>query len=358
MSKVLVPDYFERFVCKCGVCRHPCCDGWGINVSKREYFSLIGIDCTEKLRRRIDDAFVVSDFPTDESYASIQPNFLEQCPMLDDDGLCMLQKEKGEHLLPLICRVYPRGVKKYGENHEICMSCSCEETLELLMQSTKPLLPHETTVDLPFEGLEVYGDEPEKDELRHKCIRIMSEPDESITERLEKIGLLCGGKPQEAAESRKQSLVSVKHFIEILCRRSKSIREYGEKVLSFLDCGEDEMMRRFDEAEDHLYSVIPKVEAYAGRIIANHLIYESFPYVDGCETPDSAFAAFCTAVSLLKVMCVCGMAETDDVDEFVDILAFANRFIEHSDYYRTCSRLSHPEGMKTFALFKRVLEKN
>ena len=55
----LVPDYFPAFSCKMGACRRPCCEGWPISVSMKDYFHLMGADCSPDLRRRLD-SFVFS----------------------------------------------------------------------------------------------------------------------------------------------------------------------------------------------------------------------------------------------------------------------------------------------------------
>lgn len=352
MSKVFAPDYFENFVCKCGECRHPCCYGWRINISEKEYFTLLGLKCNQKLRNRIDDALKLSDNPSEKSYAYIHPNYLGCCPVLNKEGLCQLQREKGEEILPLICRLYPRSVKRYGERTEICMSCSCEKTVELLMKEEKPLTLHEAETDLYFNGLEVYGNEPEKERMRSAIIAVMSDASLTISKRLGIIGMFCCGAPLICEGRRTDAVISLKKFIEVLCKKSESIREYGEKVLSYLDTeDETELLDRFNKAEKHLYDILPQVETFAGRIISNHILYESFPYNVDCESPDTAFAAFCTAVGILKMICVCGMAESEDINEFVDILSFTNRFIEHSDYYKICSRANHPKGMEVYAKF-------
>lgn len=350
MSKVLVPDYFEDFHCKCGACRRPCCDGWGINVDEHEYFTLIGLACSKRLRHKLDDAFVIRNPATEEEYASIRPNYLMQCPMLDSDGLCLLQKEQGEKMIPLICRVYPRAVKKYGQHHEICMSCSCEKTIELLMKSTSPLTLHEADVELPFDGLKIYGDEPEKERVRHGVIAAMSDFSVPIGDRLGIIGNFVCGQIIRPTGSRADAVSALAGLLSLICKGSESVREAGEKALSYLGDGKDRL-ERFDAAEAHLYALVPEIETYAGRIIANHMLYESFPYVPDCDCTDTAFAALCTAVGILKLLCVCGMAESENPDDLVDIIALANRFTEHSDFYRVCSRLSHPKGMEIYARF-------
>lgn len=359
MSKVLVPDYFEEFHCKCGDCRHPCCDGWGINIGEHEYFRLLGIACSERLRHKLDDAFVVSENASPESYASIHPNYLEQCPMLDSDGLCLLQKEKGERIQPLICRVYPRAVKKYGSHHEICMSCSCEETVEKLMEQKTPLSLHEIDYRLPFDGMKVYPQNAEKDRIRHSAITMMSNGSIPLVERLGIIGNCVCEEPLKPNDvSRAEAIADVLRLLRLLCRGSRSLEECGRATLDLFDNADGgKVLSLFDSAERHLYRVIPDVEDCAGRMIANHMLYESFPFSPDCESPNGAFVALCTVVALMKLLTVGGMAKSNRISDFVDIVAFSNRFIEHSDFYKGCSRLDHPDGMAVYARFSPMLRK-
>ena len=128
----LQPDYFEGFKCKCGACRNCCCTGWDIAVGMDEYFRLIGMECPEEIHRRLECAFRVPDTPSPERFRLISPNWLGECPMHDEDGLCMIQRELGEAALPEICRMYPRCLKKEGELYEALCSNSCEAVVELL----------------------------------------------------------------------------------------------------------------------------------------------------------------------------------------------------------------------------------
>ena len=130
-------DYFSKFACKCGDCRHACCKGWKIAVSENEYFRLIGLECSERLHEKLESAFCIPDFPTTGRYRMIEPDWLGQCHMLDTDGLCMLQKECGEGVLPEVCRVYPRSYKNENGNLQACCSSSCERVVEMLMEEDR-----------------------------------------------------------------------------------------------------------------------------------------------------------------------------------------------------------------------------
>ena len=67
----LVPDYFPKFACKMGECRHPCCKGWPVSISTDDYFRLLSVSCGPAMRERLDNAVRVSLHPTPEAYAQM-----------------------------------------------------------------------------------------------------------------------------------------------------------------------------------------------------------------------------------------------------------------------------------------------
>ena len=107
----LVPDYFPKFACKMGECRHPCCKDWPISISTDDYFRLLSVSCGPAMRERLDNAVRVSLHPTPEAYAQIAPTWAGDCPLHLPDGRCSVHAMLGADALPTICRLYPRGIR-------------------------------------------------------------------------------------------------------------------------------------------------------------------------------------------------------------------------------------------------------
>lgn len=65
MSKRIftVPDIYTEFQCKAGACRKTCCHGWHITLTMKEYYALLGLDCSPELRRRLDGGVYMLDMP-------------------------------------------------------------------------------------------------------------------------------------------------------------------------------------------------------------------------------------------------------------------------------------------------------
>ena len=109
--RLIAPEVYFSYACKCGDCRTTCCSAWGISVSDTEYFRLLGCDCSPELRRRLDAAFTPAEQPSPERFAFLSPSYTGNCRLLSESGLCSLQVECGEEIMPLICRVYPRAMR-------------------------------------------------------------------------------------------------------------------------------------------------------------------------------------------------------------------------------------------------------
>ena len=96
----LMPNYFPDFSCKMGDCRAACCVGWPISISMQNYFHLLGMDCLQPLRERIDCGLHIYVHPTQERYACFEPRYNGDCPLRMSDGRCRLHAEMGEEVLP------------------------------------------------------------------------------------------------------------------------------------------------------------------------------------------------------------------------------------------------------------------
>lgn len=344
------PDYYESFFCKCGECRTPCCDGWGITVSRDEYFRLIGLECSEEMRHKLDCAFTLRRTPDPEAFAQIHPNYLGDCPMLAPDGLCALQKECGEEALPLICRLYPRSIRRVGGRIEICISNSCEKTVELLFSSEQPFTVRKGTVTLPFEGLKLYDPDPGKDALRDRAIGIMNEYSTPIGERIAAIGREICGVDIPAHEGIASAVTGTKNLLIALEKHSSALLGAAVRTLGRLsDADPGTVGKRFLEDAKRLDAIDPALEIHISRLIANHMYFETFPFVSGLESKEDAFGAFCSACALLRCFCVCVAADGGDADELTDTLAAAFRFLEHTDFYALGSYGSHPAPSQVWA---------
>lgn len=130
------PAYFDAFSCKGTECRDTCCRGWSILFSKEEARRVKNALKDRKLLPQDQPLFQKAP-PSLKSKHADQAIHLRKdsfCPLLQENGLCSLQAQIGEQLLPYTCRIYPRVFHRYGDTVVQGLSLGCEKVLEVLME--------------------------------------------------------------------------------------------------------------------------------------------------------------------------------------------------------------------------------
>ncbi|MGD9604679.1 MAG: flagellin lysine-N-methylase [Bacilli bacterium] len=339
------PDYFKNFKCKCSECRHCCCSGWKIGISKKEYDNLIKLKCSNKLRKRIENAFVDVCFPTDDLYKRISPNWLNVCPMLDNNGLCLLQKECGVANLPIICNVYPR---KYSDNNgylKATCTCSCEAVVELLIK--------EDQVNFVYQEQNVKANikrnlKMDSLEKSNQLISLLQNRNVALNERIANI---C-------------SLIANKEFLISFDMLGQGLEKllFVMKKLSFLSTeleeSRDFLERKIKESDDFSRNYLLDLSIYKNNypdetkwlenILVNHFIYSDIPFVDERLQTDQCLPGICLAYALIRLVLVIRTKDNPSVDHFVDILSGLFHFIEHTSfYYNAFVLIKQPEILLT-----------
>lgn len=363
----LAPEYYERFSCKCGDCRVSCCGGWGITVDMAEYYRLLGAAVSPQMRVKLDCALKMVENPSRERYAKLGPGWDMNCPLLDASGLCALQKECGEEMLPEVCRIYPRAFREtYAP--EAAMSASCERVIELLMEIQSPmrfhkaLIPAEKTENLPPRpGIhaEIHA------EIRKSIVHALQNRTLPLSARLTELFSLLNAYDAHADRS---SAVYKGIFSEnaradqndcfrlsagicaILGGRSLSLTEYLADGFENLGIpvsaeapGEEILKRgaeRYFEARMRFEEKFPQWEIWFEQIFVNHVFFTDFPWSDVRETVTDEFVALGVTYIVVKFTSVAYMLSRESVRELTDVIAACFRLIEHSAFDRSaCSAL-------------------
>lgn len=134
VDKDLRPAYYDDFRCLAQACRISCCKGWNITFNKKDYLSLKRQEGSGDLNARMETGLrrLRRGAMAEKFYGEFNMDS-GVCPLLGEDGLCQLQKEKGHRALPHVCRTYPRGEQYMASGcMERSLSPSCEAVLELL----------------------------------------------------------------------------------------------------------------------------------------------------------------------------------------------------------------------------------
>ena len=124
-----IPHYFNDFRCVAAECEDTCCAGWAIMIDEdtlEKYKNFKG-PFGNRLKNSIDW----------KEGSFLQYN--KRCVFLNDDNLCDLHMEAGEHMLCDTCRDYPRHKEEYEGLREGSLSLSCIEAAKIILGCTEPV---------------------------------------------------------------------------------------------------------------------------------------------------------------------------------------------------------------------------
>lgn len=380
----LVPDYYPAFSCKMGACRRPCCEGWPISVSMKDYFHLMGVDCSPELRRRLDSGLHLSLHPTEDAYAQILPRYDGVCPLHMADGRCMLHAECGEGSLAAVCRLYPRGVRN-GETRECSCANSCEAVIELLLHHPEPLTFFTVTKDFGLPDLPPqqhhFHTEGREQDIRLWLIRQLQRREYPLPQRMLLLGqalhamddalsardtarvdALLSGKitilaprlPAPSHEKLLRGFEAVEKMLDALDQSSVSIRTYGEEALRYFTGG-NAPFARYEAAVAHFSATVPQWETWLEHLLVNHMYFVQFPFQDRPVPLADEYLSLVAVYTLLRCLLVGCMAESDDIIRAVDVASAAFRLVDHTTFDLYAAPLLREIGCSDWAHIRLLL---
>lgn len=334
----LMPDYFPSFSCKMGACRTVCCSGWQVSISLDNYFALIGTDCSMELRRKMDCALKPVDYPDEGKYATIHPNYLGECPLRLEDGRCGVQAELGEDILPDICRLYPRGVRRHGDGYEISLAGSCEAVPELFLHRKEPITfeMRPLALKLPPVPASQLGDW----HIRKERINTMQDRNYTLRQRLARLG---GVEPGEVDADTLSALLQV---LVALAEHSESVRCCATNAVSYF---EEDPLLRYQDANEKFMAETPDWEAFFEHLLVNHMFFTRYPYSEKGVPETDRFAALTLVYAVLRLLALASAANAGTDEDLTDAISAALRLIEHTDFDKTALYL-----LKKYALYDKI----
>lgn len=193
----LRPAYYDDFHCLAQDCQISCCKGWRISFDRKDYLALRRLHGSEELNRRMSKSLSRIKDGKINYYAEFALDG-DACPLLAEDGLCILQKECGHDALPYVCRIYPRREGAWLSGYfERSLSPSCEAVLELLWNlpqgidfASDPLPKNEQTTEmLPNPENSLTHLTAHFQEIRSLCIDILQDRRFSMAQRILLMGI-------------------------------------------------------------------------------------------------------------------------------------------------------------------------
>lgn len=336
----IVPEYYKQFKCKCGDCRNSCCDGWPIRITMKEYYQLLGLNCSENLRVRLDCALKLRHDLTHEASAQIATDWRGICMLHREDGFCSLQLELGENSLPEVCRNYPRNLKHLPDHNECSCSNSCEEVVELLMMQREPL--KFIAMDLPIEPVFPIRLQQDKYDICQNAVHIIQDRSKPNNERFITLGSFLLGPDHfiQRTEDRSLAFQTLNEVVQYYTN-SSSICDYCQEVIHYFGDGNEKSwteatlemnIQKYLSALKHIQTILPDWEILLEQLIVNHMFYNNFPYTEKSENVSDAYLSLLLTYAFLRFNILGYMYGKTDLNLLVDFIAAMFRLIEHSNF--------------------------
>ena len=201
----LRPAYYDKFRCLMGECQLNCCkDSWRIAFDRKDYLTLKHVKGSPELNSRLSHSLRrIRNEEASKMFFGEFDMHSGVCPLLREDGICLLQLEKGSQPQPFVCRSFPRheSATRFGF-FERSLSLACEGVLELLWNipegisfSFDPLPQKEQQTFFLVKGCPFSVNQNQ--EIRSACIDLLQERRFSLPQRILLVGIvlkeLCDG---------------------------------------------------------------------------------------------------------------------------------------------------------------------
>lgn len=122
-------DLYDTFQCLAGACPSTCCAGWKILVDQEDYERFLEL---EPVQLRQD---ILANIRSKDGSYYFKNKKDGKCAMLDEDGLCRIQRSTDEKTLCNTCRKYPRLISTLGKRLYISLAASCPVVSDYLVHN-------------------------------------------------------------------------------------------------------------------------------------------------------------------------------------------------------------------------------
>lgn len=374
VTQDLRPAFYDDFQCLAGGCRLSCCKrSWRITFGKKDYLALKRMELSPELGARMEKGLRrIRNNLVEREYGEFDMSS-GACPLLREDGLCLLQLEKGHEALSEVCRTFPR-MEKYSFGYlERALSPACEGVLELLWNLPEGVefrsdpLPKALRREVSVPESETMA--PWFAVIREWCVDTLQDRRFPLPERMLRMGLglrrLAEGETDVAAWlSWARSLPEAADLS--LERKGGGLEKYLTYVVrSFMSMGYslpdfhpvwEEADRwlgvaKKQDAEGNIQLTIPlapyqeaaeRYEAAFGdrayfmeNLMVAQMFLMNMPF---CSSPDHlwrGYASLCSCYSIFRFMAVMSCREgTGDKAELIRLLVHGAQALAHNQATR------------------------
>lgn len=311
--KLIAPDYYTKFQCIAGKCKHNCCIGWEIDIDEYtlSYYESIISGKQEEMPttfiKRLSDGI---SYGEDTACFKLAEN--ERCPFLNKDNLCDIILTLGEDSLCSICTDHPRFRNYFTDRTEVGLGLCCEEAARLILLSPEK---SELIILGSDDGEEQLSSEEQAAlDMRRAVYEILQNRSVTIEQRLKEMTDYCG-----AVLPRK----SHTEWTDIFLQLERLDEKWGELLLQH---------REF-ALENYDFSIIRRYDTCFEQLA----VYLTFRYfvdgaLDGTADKTAAFISLCCEMIRNLFAAISQTADTADLSsELVELVRMFSAEVEYSD---------------------------
>ena len=365
----LTPSYYQKFHCLMDACQDTCCGGWAIEFNKKDFLKIKRTVQSGALKEKMDQALTRLRTKThDDKYAEIRMSEAGRCPFHSDEGLCLLQLEYGEAVLPDVCRTFPRGMMYTAAALERTLSPTCEGLLALLWELPEgidfieePLAKKDCKMYKARSLVEArFG------EIRALCIDVIQERALRVPQRLTLLGLLfqqLGALDWEDGEAVDHWLLrgeALLHMPELAAQLDEMPRDretylnYNYELFRHMrgELGQ-ELNRamadihidakkglvggfdgpRYQELERRLEELLGHSEYFFENLLVAITFGKGFPALVSPETLWKSYVSLCAMYSVYRCAAVCACGEEASRERLFHALVYISRQTLHNNIF-------------------------
>lgn len=242
MLRVLQPQYVNKFACCGSSCENSCCSYWHIVVDKETYQSYRNSSDVQLKEKMKENVTRIRTNANKFNYAKIKLDANQNCPFLDENMLCEIQRKLGEHYLSFVCRTFPRNINIVDGIVEYSLSLACPEAARIALLNSHKMEFDLTEVKeekrlLNISGFMLdtkelkYAHKPQAYfwELRTFIITLVQNRSYPLWKRLIILGLFCDRVTQLEREGK---ISEIPHTIQVYQNRidTNSYDEYLDDI--------------------------------------------------------------------------------------------------------------------------------
>lgn len=284
--------------------------------------------CSKELSDKINYSLIEPDFPTNDKYRVIGKNYLGDCPMLDESGLCMIHSQLGIDALPSVCKQYPRSLKKVNDVYEANCSNSCEAVVQLLMKKD---IVHFKTIEKDQEPSIILDDN--KDAVTSYLLFTNVIKDRSVLLN-KRIQTICEhlSKSKYSIDDSLTSFLQVANFIKTVSVNSPIYEDFIN-MLSKRYSLDEKGLDKYKKDEKLFETNYPNWMIYFENVIVNHLYYMNLPYVDERLQKQDCYKGICLLYAIMKIICSVSTIDDHSNDNLAYVISDIFHLVEHTAFY-------------------------